>query len=113
MKSVAAGLACLGCLLALAPRAQAAGACDEWLRKTVRATGTYLPAEETYSRPFVFALGLDCNGVRERVTVQRGTGHLPVCQRGQPVEVTGKLIWNKAFQAGHYEINNPADVACR
>jgi hypothetical protein len=39
-------------------------AANEWLRKTVRATGAYLSAEEAYSRPFVFALGLDCNGTR-------------------------------------------------
>jgi hypothetical protein len=65
------------------------------------------------SRPFVFALGLDCNGTRERVTVQRGTGNLPICERGQPVEVEGKLIWNKSLQAGHYEINNPKNVVCR
>jgi hypothetical protein len=99
-------------LIALAAPAHAAGACDQWLRKTVRATGAYLPAEEAYSRPFVFALGLDCNGTRERVTVQRGTGNLPICERGQPVEVEGKLIWNKSLQAGHYEITNPHGVIC-
>src|SRR5258708_1046535 len=93
--------------------AHAGGACDQWVRKIVRATGAYLPAEETYSRPFVFALSLDCDGTRERVTVQRGTGNLPICERGQPVEVEGKLIWNKSLQAGHYEINNPKNVVCR
>ena len=82
------------------------------MRKIVRATGAYLPAEEAYSRPFVFALSLDCDGTRERVTVLRGTGHLPVCERGQAVEVEGKLIWNKSLQAGHYEINNPKSVVC-
>ena len=82
-------------LTALAAPAHAGGACDQWVRKIVRATGAYLPAEEAYSRPFVFALSLDCDGARERVTVQRGTGHLPICQRGQSVEVEGKLIWNK------------------
>jgi hypothetical protein len=105
--------AALFCLVALPLPARAAGACDEWLRDTVRATGTYLPAEEPYSRPFVFALSLDCNGTRERVTVQRPTGHLPVCQRGQQVEVVGKLIWNKSLVAGHYEINDPTSVTCR
>jgi len=99
-------------LTALAAPAHARGACDQWLRKTVRATGAYLPAEEAYSRPFVFALSLDCDGTRERVTVQRGTGNLPICERGQPVEVEGKLIWNKSLQAGHYEINNPHGVIC-
>jgi hypothetical protein len=106
-------LAALCCLVALAPRAEAAGACDQWLRLTVRATGTYLPTEEAYARPFVFALGLDCNGTRERVTVQRPTGNLPVCQPGQAVEVTGKLIWNKSLFGGHYEINDPVAVTCR
>ena len=98
--------------MAAAP-ARAAGACDEWLRKTVQATGDYLPAAETYSRPFVFALSLDCRGTRERVTVERATGSLPVCREGQKVEVTGRLIWNKALVAGHYEINNPKSVICR
>ncbi|HXZ01807.1 MAG TPA: hypothetical protein VEI03_17575 [Stellaceae bacterium] len=106
-------LALLCCLAVLPLPAYGAGACDEWLRDTVRATGTYLPAEEAYSRPFVFALSLDCNGTRERVTVQRPTGHLPVCERGQQVEVVGKLIWNKSLVAGHYEINDPASVICR
>lgn len=105
--------AALCCLLALPLPARAAGACDEWLRRTVRATGTYLPAEEAYSRPFVFALSLDCNGTRERVTVQRPTGNLPVCEGGQQVEVVGKLIWNKFLVPGHYEINDPASVTCR
>ncbi len=104
-------LAC--CLVALAAAAQAEGACDQWLRKTVRATGVYLPAEQASSRPFVVALSLDCNGSRERVTVQRPTGNLPVCARGQSVEVVGKLIWNKSLVAGHYEINDPVSVTCR
>jgi len=47
------------------------------------------------------------------VTVERSTGRLPICERGQPVEVTGRLIWNKALVAGHYEINNPKSVFCR
>jgi hypothetical protein len=106
-------LVTLSCLAALIPHAHAAGACDQWLRQTVSATGAYLPAEERYSRPFVFALSLDCNGTRERVTVQRPTGDLPICERGQPVEVVGKLIWNKALVIGHYEINNPTSVTCR
>ena len=103
----------LCCLLAAAGAARAAGACDPYLRKTVRATGAYLPAEEGYARSFVFGLDLDCSGTRERVTVQRPTGHLPVCRSGQQVEVVGKLIWNKALVTGHYEINNPISVICR
>jgi len=93
--------------------ARGGGACDQWLRQTVQATGTYLPAEEPYSRPYVFALDLDCNGRVERVTVARGTGNLPICEAGQKVEVTGRLVWNRALVAGHYEINNPQSVVCR
>ena len=100
-------------LAACAQSARGGGACDQWLRQTVRATGTYLAAEEAYSRPFVFALDLDCNGKVERVTVELGTGNLPICQPGQQVEVTGRLVWNKALVAGHYEINNPESVFCR
>jgi hypothetical protein len=106
-------LVTLCCLGALAGTARAAGACDPWLRKTVRATGDYLPAEEAYARAFVFGLNLDCNGTRERVTVQRPTGKLPICRSGQRVEVVGKLIWNSALVTGHYEINDPASVICR
>ena len=100
-------------LVACAQSAHGGGACDQWLRQTVQATGTYLPAEELYSRPYVFALDLDCNGRVERVTVARGTGNLPICEAGQKVEVTGRLVWNRALVAGHYEINNPQSVLCR
>ncbi|HEV2546247.1 MAG TPA: hypothetical protein VGU20_02830 [Stellaceae bacterium] len=99
-------------LAACAQSARGGGACDQWLRQTVRATGTYLPAEEPYARSYVFALDLDCNGKLERVTVERGTGNLPICQTGQQVEVTGRLAWNRALVAGHYEINNPQSVIC-
>lgn len=99
-------------LAACAQSARGGGACDQWLRQTVRATGTYLPAEEPYARAYVFALDLDCNGKRERVTVARSTGNLPICQPEQQVEVTGRLIWNRALVAGHYEINNPESVIC-
>ena len=70
-------------LVACAQSAHGGRACDQWLRQTVQATGTYLPAEELYSRPYVFALDLDCNGHVERVTVARGTGNLPICEAGQ------------------------------
>jgi hypothetical protein len=106
-------LAALCCAIAAAPAVQAAGGCDPYLHKTVRATGTYLPVEDAYAKRFVFALSLDCNGKRERVTVQRPTGNLPVCRRGQQVEVVGKLIWNNKLVEGHYEINDPASVLCR
>jgi hypothetical protein len=99
---------------ALAPLpARAAGGCDQWLRETVQATGSYLPTAEAYSRPFVFALRLDCDGTPELVTVQRPTGNLPVCEAGQQVEVVGRLIWNRTLVDGHYEINDPASVTCR
>jgi hypothetical protein len=100
--------------LLLAPlSARAAGACDQWLSETVQATGAYQPTAEAYSRPFVFAMQLDCNGTKEQVTVQRPTGNLPVCQAGQPVEVVGRLIWNRTLVDGHYEINDPQTVNCR
>jgi hypothetical protein len=100
-------------VVTLAPLAHATGTCDQWLRMTVRATGNYLPADEAYSRPFVFALSLDCNGTRQRVTVERATGGLPVCKPNQPVEVLGKLTWNGRYGGGHYEINDPISVTCR
>lgn len=105
--------ATLSLFCAAAPQANAARPCDAWLKQQVRASGTYLPAEEAYSRRYVFALELDCQGSKEVVTVQRPTGTLPVCEAGQTVEVVGKLIWNKALVSGHYEINNPASVVCR
>jgi hypothetical protein len=97
---------------AAAPQASQAAACDEWRRPTVRVTGSYVPAEEAYARPFVFAMLLDCHGTKELVTVQRSTGNLPVCGAQQQVEVVGELIWNKALVDGHYEINSPSSVTC-
>jgi len=99
-------------VIAMAPRPSQAAACDEWLRQTVRVTGTYVPVQEPYSRLFVFAMLLDCHGTKEAVTVQRSTASLPVCGLGQSVEVVGQLIWNKALVAGHYEITNPSSVTC-
>jgi len=90
-----------------------ARACDEYLRHEVRASGAYQPAAEAYSQHYVFAFELECKGVKELVTVQRPTGNLPVCTAGQPVEVVGRLIWNKALVSGHYEINDPASVTCQ
>jgi hypothetical protein len=108
-----AHLALLAAALLAPLPARAAGACDEWLRETVQATGAYQPTAESYSRPFVFAMQLDCNGKKELVTVQRPTGNLPICQTGQPVEVVGRLIWNRTLVDGHYEINDPESVSCR
>ncbi len=99
-------------VIAVAPQPARAAACDEWLGQTVRVAGTYVPVGEVYARPFVFAMVLDCKGIKEVVTVQRPTGHLPVCEARQPVEVVGKLIWNKALVDGHFEINEPSSVTC-
>jgi hypothetical protein len=106
-------IAALVLLIALTPRSSYAGACDEWLRETVKATGSYVPAQEAYARPFVFALELDCKGTKELVTVQRATGNLPVCEANQNVEVIGRLTWNWTFFGSHYEIKNPTSVICR
>jgi hypothetical protein len=106
-------LAFLLALLALAPRAgRAATGCEQWRDVMIQATGSYLPAAEAYSRTFVFALRLDCDGTEEVVTVQRPTGNLPVCQPGQQVQVVGRLIWNRMLVDGHYEINDPDRVTC-
>ncbi len=99
-------------LLAWSPAAKAAGGCDPWLHKVLHATGDYLTVSEGYARGFVFAMGVDCNGKRERITVQRPTGRLPICGDGHQVEVVGRLIWNKALVDGHYEINDPKSVTC-
>jgi hypothetical protein len=99
-------------VIAVAPQPARAAACDEWLGQTARVTGTYVPADEAYARPFVFAMVLDCKGIKEVVTVQRPTGRLPVCEARQQVEVVGKLIWNKALVDGHFEVNDPSSVTC-
>src|SRR5712692_4720686 len=89
-------------LFAMASRPSLAAGCDEWLGQTIRLAGTYVPTENAYARPFVFAMLLDCKGTREVVTVQRSTGNLPVCEARQSVEVVGKLLWNKALVDGHF-----------
>jgi len=99
-------------VVAVAPQPAPAAACDEWLGQTLRLTGTYMPTAEAYARPFVFAMALDCKGIKVVVTVQRPTGLLPVCEARQQVEVVGKLIWNKALVDGHFEINEPSSVTC-
>jgi len=95
----------------LAPRVGGAEACDFKRGETVRVTGTYVAGKPDYTRPFVFALQLEC-GTAELVTVQRATGELPVCKPQERVEVVGKLAWNKFLIDGHYEINNPVSVTC-
>lgn len=98
-------------VVALAPQPSSAVACEYKLGETVRVTGAYVPSGQGYARSFVFALQMDC-GTRELVTVQRPTGNLPVCKPQAPVEVVGKLIWNKSLVDGHYEINSPSSVTC-
>jgi len=95
-----------------APATIWAGACDDKLGETVQVTGTYVAAAQAYAKAFVFALRLDCHGKQEVVTVQRPTGNLPVCLPEQSVEVTGRLVWNRALVDGHYEINDPSKVVC-
>jgi len=67
----------------LAPQPSLAVGCADWVQTSVHATGTYVPAEEAYGRPFAFALSFDCNGSQVTVTVQRATGGLPVCEARQ------------------------------
>lgn len=90
------------------------GGCQQWVGQTIRAQGAYFPADESYARRYAFALKMNCDGSREDiVTVQRSTGGLPICANGQPVEVIGKLTWNRALVDPHYEINSPQTVTCR
>ena len=98
--------------IAVSPPPARAAACDDLLDQTVRVTGTYMPVAESYARPFVFAMVLDCKGSKQIVTVQRPSGGVPICEARQQVEVVGKLIWNKALVDGHFEINEPSSVTC-
>jgi len=95
----------------LSPRLGEAEACEFKRGETVRVTGSYVAGKPDYTRPFVFALQLEC-GTGDLVTVQRATGELPVCKPQERVEVVGKLVWNKFLIDGHYEINDPASVTC-
>ncbi len=105
-------IALFGVVIALVPQPSQAAGCADWLDKTIRATGTYVPTGEAYSRPFVFAMLFDCNGTQVTVTVQRPTGTLPLCEARQQVEVVGTLILNKRLVDAHYEINDPSSVTC-
>ena len=98
-------------IVAVAPRLGTAAACEYKLGEMVRVTGAYVPSGQGYARTFLFALQMDC-GAKDLVTVQRPTGHLPVCKPQEQVEVVGKLIWNKSLVDGHYEINSPSSVTC-
>jgi len=108
VRRIIAALLLLGALI---PRAEGAAACDYKAGQIVQVTGTYIPSRPEYTRPFVFALQLEC-GAKDLVTVQRATGALPVCQPKERVEVVGKLVWSKFLIDGHYEINNPSSVTC-
>jgi hypothetical protein len=99
-------------VVAFLPSPSDAAGCDEWLNQTVRLTGSYVPTGESYARRFVFAMLVECKAAKEVVTVQRATGTFPVCQAQERVAVVGKLVWNKALVAGHYEITNPSSVTC-
>jgi hypothetical protein len=110
--AVRRAVAVLVFVVAILPGRSDAAGCDEWLDQTVRLTGTYVPAGESYARSFVFAMLVECGGGREVVTVQRATGTFPVCGAQESVAVVGKLVWNKALVRGHYEINNPTTVTC-
>jgi len=105
-------VAALVVVVALAPRPSAAAACDDWVRQTRSFTGSYVTAGEPYARAFVFAMLMACKGKTEVVTVQSATRRLPICSEGQPVELTGTLLWNKSLVDGHYEINDPSGVSC-
>jgi len=102
----------LAFLILVTPTATWAGACDDQLREAARVTGRYIAAGQPYAQAFVFAVLVECHGMQELVTVQRPTGNLPVCARDQPVEVVGKIVWNRALVDGHYEINSPSKVTC-
>jgi hypothetical protein len=106
------GIAALAFTMVVAPATIWARACDDMLGETVQVTGAYVATRQTYAQAFVFAMRLDCHGQQELVTIQRSTGNLPVCSPDQPVEVMGKLVWNRALVDGHYEINNPSKVVC-
>jgi hypothetical protein len=99
-------------VVAFLPSPADAAGCDEWLDQTVRLTGSYVPVGQSYARSFVFAMLVECWSGKEVVTVQRATGTFPVCQAQERVAVVGKLVWNKALVAGHYEIINPSSVTC-
>jgi hypothetical protein len=111
-KALRSGVTAVASVMVVAPPLAWAGACDDKVGEPVQVTGSYIPAGQGYAQTFVFALRLDCHGTQELVTVQRSTGNLPVCSPEQPVEVVGKLVWNRALVDGHYEINNPTRVTC-
>lgn len=105
-------IALFSVVMALVPQPSQAAGCADWLKTSIRVTGTYFPAEEAYARSFVFAMLFDCNGSQVTVTVQRPTGRLPVCEARQPVEVAGTLSVSTKLIGSYYQINDPTSVTC-
>src|SRR5499425_2438542 len=116
MKASNLSLLCLPVLVVvaaiLAPFPSLAVGCADWVQKSVHTTGTYLPAEQAYARPFAFGLTFDCNGSPVTLTVQRSMGGLPVCEARQSVEVVGTLSMSSKLMGSVYQIIDPASVRC-
>src|SRR5215472_14643009 len=96
----------------LAPSPSLAVGCADWVQTSVHTTGTYLPAEQAYARPFAFGLTFDCNGSPVTLTVQRAMGGLPVCEARQSVEVVGTLSVSSKLMGSVYQIIDPTSVKC-
>jgi len=95
-----------------APQPSLAVGCADWVQTSVHTTGTYVPAEQAYARPFAFGLSFDCNGSPVTVTVQRAMGALPVCEARQSVEVVGTLSVSSKLMGSVYQIIDPTSVKC-
>ena len=96
----------------LAPRPSLAVGCADWVQTSVHTTGTYVPAEQAYARPFAFGLSFDCNGSPVTLTVQRAMGGLPICEARQSVEVVGTLSVSSKLMGSVYQIIDPMSVKC-
>ena len=96
----------------LAPRPSLAVGCADWVQTSVHTTGTYVPAEQAYARPFAFGLSFDCNGNPVTLTVQRAMGGLPICEARQSVEVVGTLSVSSKLMGSVYQIIDPTSVKC-
>src|SRR5262249_34806171 len=96
----------------LAPRPSLAVGCADWVQTSVHTTGTYVPVEQAYARPFAFGLSFDCNGSPVTLTVQRAMGGLPICEARQSVEVVGTLSVSSKLMGSVYQIIDPTSVKC-
>ena len=116
MKASNLSLRCLIVLVVaaaiLAPSPSLAVGCADWVQRSVHTTGTYVPAEQAYARPFAFGLTFDCNGSPVTLTVQRAMGGLPVCEARQSVEVVGTLSMSSKLMGSVYQIIDPTSVRC-